>query len=501
MGKWGPLTAVSLGTFMLLVDVNIVTVAMPDMATSLKASFSSLQWVMDVYALVLAALLLGAGGLADLFGRRVVYVAGLVTFAASSLACGLAPNAGALIAARGVQGAGAAMMFATTVALVNASYSGRDRGVAFGVWGSVSGAASGIGPILGGLLTEQFGWRSTFLVNLPVSVVAVALTLRVVTESRNPAARRIDLPGMALFAAAAGAAVYGLTRAGEDGWASPAALGMFAVGAAALAAFVAVEFRSPHPILDLRLFRSPSFTGIMIASLAMSGAAFAYLMYTSLWLQSVQGLGAIEAGLVILPIPAVSFVVSWLSGRHLHAVSPRWTVGLGMLLIGGGVMAQAVLTQRSGWSAVIPGFAIVGAGVGVVMPNVTAAGMASVSPERGGMAAGAISTCRQLGFAACVAVFGTVFRTTLEGSLDDKVPDPDATTTALTSGKAAQVMAQSPDLSSTVHAAFASGLNATFLTAGALGLAAAAAALILIRRPAPAHSPVQESRQAVLADS
>ncbi|GGT25739.1 MFS transporter [Nonomuraea spiralis] len=471
MGKWGPLTAVSLGTFMLLVDVNIVTVAMPDMAASLKASFSSLQWVMDIYALALAALLLGAGGLADLLGRRRVYVVGLVTFAAASLASGLAPNVGSLIAARAIQGAGAAMMFATTVALIGASYAGRDRGVAFGVWGAVNGAASGIGPILGGLLTEQLGWRSTFLVNLPVSVAAVALTLRVVDESRNPDARRIDLPGIALFATAAGALVYALTRAGEDGWGSPVIVGTFAAAAIALAAFVAVEARSPSPILDLRLFRSPSFTGIMIASLAMSGAAFAYLMYTSMWLQSVQGLGALQAGLVILPIPAVSLVVSLLSGRFLHAVSPRWTIGLGMLLVGAGVAGRAVLTGDSGWAALVPGFAVVGVGVGVAVPNVTAATMASVPPERVGMAAGAVSTFRQLGFAVSVAVLGTVFRAKLQDALDHTVSEA---------------------------AAYASGLNATFLAAGAIGLAAGAITLLLVRRPAsaPAH---QQTSQAALA--
>lgn len=215
MGRWGPLAAVCLGAFMLLVDVNIVTVALPDMARGLGTTFGALQWVMDIYALTLAALLMGAGTLADRIGRRRLYVSGLVTFAASSLVCGASPDAATLIAARAVQGAGAAAMFATTVALIASSYEGRERSVAFGVWGAVSGAASGVGPILGGLLTQHLGWRWIFLVNLPVSAVAIAVTLRHVRETRSPAAHRLDVLGLVLFAVAAGALTFGLTRAGS----------------------------------------------------------------------------------------------------------------------------------------------------------------------------------------------------------------------------------------------------------------------------------------------
>jgi EmrB/QacA subfamily drug resistance transporter len=480
MGKWWPLTAVCLGAFMLLVDVNIVTVALPDLAAGLGASYSSLQWVMDVYALVLAALLMGAGALADRAGRRRVYVGGLVLFALASLACGFAPDAAVLLAARAVQGAGAAMMFATTVALVTASYDGRDRAVAFGVWGAVNGAAAGAGPVLGGLVTQAFGWRWIFLLNLPVSVLAVALTLRVVAESRDPAARRIDVPGVALFAAAAGAVTYALTRAGDAGWTSAATLGWLAVGAAALAAFAAVELRSPHPLLDLRLFRAPGFTGIMIASLAMSGTAFGYLLYTSLWLQSVAGLSAIGAGLAILPMSGTAFAASWLTGRFLHAVPPRLTVGIGLLLVGAGTLGQSVLDGGSGWAALVPGFALTGAGVGIALPNVTAAATAAVPPERVGSAAGAVSALRQLGFALGIAVLGSVFHAGLERSLDGAVADPSGAARAISGGHAAQA----PD--GAVASAFASALDAATATAGALAIAAGLAVLVLVRRRPPA---------------
>ncbi|GAA1577784.1 MFS transporter [Actinomadura kijaniata] len=473
MGRWGPLAAICLGSFMLLVDVNIVTVAMPDMAGGLDASYGALQWVLDVYALVLAALLLGAGALADRLGRRRTYVAGLTVFAAASLACGLAPDATLLVTARAVQGAGAALMFATTVALVGSAYTGRDRGVAFGVWGAVNGAAAGIGPVLGGLVAQTAGWRWIFLVNLPVSVAAVVLTRRVVAESRGPA-RPLDVTGTLLFAFTAGTVVLALTEAGRDGWTSPAATGAFALGGAGLAAFLLVEARNEHPVLDLRLFRDPAFTGVMVASLAMSGAAFASLMFTSLWLRSVQGLGAIEAGLAILPMSGLSFAASWLTGRLPHDVPARWTVGGGMLLVAAGTLAQSTLSAGSSWAALVPGFALTGIGVGLALPNVTAAAMAAVPPERGGMAAGAVSAFRQLGYALGIAVLSGVFHPALDRALTGRVPDAAATAQALTSGHAPAHPA--------VPGAFATALNTTTLTASAIALAAAATALLLIRR-------------------
>lgn len=216
MRKWLPLTAVCLGAFMLLVDVTIVTVALPDMAADMHTGFSALQWVMDVYALALAALLLGAGSLADRIGRRRVYLGGLVLFAAASLACGLATGPAALIAFRAVQGLGGAAMFATTMALLSAAYQGRDRGIAFGVWGAVNGAAAAAGPIIGGLLTEHFGWRWIFYINLPVCALAVYVTLKAVTDSRDPHAKGLDLPGMTAFTAGAGVVTYALIRAERE---------------------------------------------------------------------------------------------------------------------------------------------------------------------------------------------------------------------------------------------------------------------------------------------
>lgn len=500
MRKWWPLVAICTGAFMLLVDVTIVLVALPDMATGLDTSFSSLQWVMDIYALLLAALLLGAGSLADLIGRRRVYVAGTALFAASSLACGLAPNAGILIAARAVQGVGAAAMFATTMALINSIYQGRDRGIAFGVWGAVNGAAAAAGPIVGGLLVSPFGWRAVFLINLPVSAIAITLTLWAVRESRNPNARRIDLPGMAAFAGAIGLVTYGLVRAGEIGWGAGETVASLTAGAVLLAAFVVIERRRAEPMLDLRLFRSPSFTAIMVAGALLTLSAFAYGAYLSLWMQSLLGLSAIQTGLVILPMSAVAFVVAGAGARFVHGASPRLLVGAGLLLIGAGALAQAVLSAGSSWFAVIPGLAVAGAGVGIGTPALSSAAMASVPVERSGMAAGAVTTFRQLGFAIGIAVLGGAFRGGMASSLDGKVADADGLAGALSSGQAQAVLHRSPEVTRLVEGAFAHGLNVTLTIAGILGLAAGVLVLLLVRRPehssggtAPASSPEMAS--------
>ncbi|MEU5048947.1 MFS transporter [Streptomyces sp. NPDC021096] len=492
MRKWLPLVAVCLGTFMLLVDVTIVVVALPDMAGSLHTSFADLQWVMDVYALALAALLLGVGSLADRIGHRQVYVVGLALFAAASLACGLATGPLALIAFRGVQGIGGAAMLATTTALISSIYQGRDRGVAFGAWGAVSGAASAAGPIMGGLLTEHLDWRWIFFVNLPISVLAVAMTLRFIVAAPARGTRAVDLPGMATFTLAAGTATYALIKGNDNGWTSGTTLGLFGLAAVALLAFLAIEARREQPLLDLALFRRGSFSGLMIAAVLLSVAAFSYLAYTSLWLQSVRDMGPVAAGLTCLPMSAAAFLVASLSGRFLHGVSPRWTIGVGMLLIGAGAFLQAAIGAESTWTVLVAGLAVTGVGVGLATPMLASAAMGSVGPERGGMASGAVNTARQLGNALGIAVLGVVFHAGMAGSLRDhggaSVPDPGAMADALAGGQAGAVIAHaaSPDravVAQLVHEAFAAGLQQTFLVSGTLGVLGGLVALALVRRP------------------
>jgi EmrB/QacA subfamily drug resistance transporter len=457
-GKWWPLVAVSLGTFMLLIDVTIVNVALPQIADDLDTSFSALQWVVDAYALTLGVLLLGAGTLADLLGHRRFYIGGLALFAVSSLACGLSADSGVLIAARAVQGVGAAAMFTTTFALLNTHYQGRERGVAYGVWGGVSGAAAAVGPVVGGLLTEGVNWRWIFFVNLPISVAAIALSLLVLGPDRERGTGRFDLPGTAAFTVFATALTLAAIRADTVGWGSVQTWGLLVLGAAALAAFLAIELRSSAPMLDLGLLRNRSFAGIVIAALLVNFAAFAALTYTSIWLQSVLGLSPIESGLTGLPLSVLSFAVSAFAGKHLHDRSPRLVIGVGLLIIGAGsLLCGALIDAGASWTALMPGYALLGVGVGVTMPILASSAMSAVPPRRGGMAAGTITTARQLGFAIGIAVLGTVFADRLKQN---------------PTGHGA---------SRAVRTAAASGLHADYLLAGAVGLVAGVLVLILVR--------------------
>ncbi|WP_369393125.1 MFS transporter [Streptomyces sp. CG1] len=479
MRRWGTLTAVCLGTFMLLLDVTIVVVALPDMAGSLHASLSDLQWVVDGYALALAALLLAAGAAADILGRRRVHVAGVVLFAVASLLCGLSRGPAMLVAARALQGVGAAAMFATALPLLASAYQGRQRSAALGVWGAVSGGAAAIGPVLGGLLTAGPGWRWIFLVNLPVSVVQVWLTLRVVPKTRGTRGMRVDWAGMAAFACFGGGVTYAVVRAGEDGWTSSAALVAFGCAALALVLFVLVERRAAHPLLDLALLRRPAFVGVMLGAFAFNGVAFGVTPYQSIWMQTLLGMSPVRGGLTLLPMTVAAMIVAVLVGRLLHGVPARLTIGGGLLLIATGSLCQAVLDASASWTALVPGFVLVGVGTGFISPTVAGAALAAVPAERAGMAGGAVNTVRQLGYALGVAVSGTLLTSRMTGTL------PSDAAHALAGGGAGALRGGFPE--HTLRAAFTSGLNGALVVVGLAGLAAGALVLLLVRtdRPAP----------------
>ncbi|MEW2495542.1 MFS transporter [Streptomyces nodosus] len=491
MRSWVPLIAVCLGTFMLLLDVTIAIVALPDMARALHASLSDLQWVMDGYALALAALLLGAGAAADVLGHRRVQITGVVVFALASLLCGLSTGPGMLVAARGLQGAGAAAMFATTLPLLGTVYQGKQRSTALGVWGAISGAAAAVGPVLGGLLTDGPGWRWIFFVNLPVSVLAVVLTLRVVPESR-PVTRegsrvRVDFAGLVAFAVCAGGVTYGAVRAGDHGWSEPGTLASFTVALMALGVFLAVERRAAHPLIDLSMFRRPAFLGVMAGALAFNAAAFGMSPYTSIWLQTLLGMSPVRAGLVLLWLSAASFVVAGIGGRLLHGVPSRIPIGGGLLLIGVGCFCQAVLDAGSTASTLVPGLVLVGIGTGLVSPAIAGAALAVAPRERAGMAGGAVNTFRQLGYALGIAVFGTVLTSRMRDAL------PPGAAHALAGGGAPALRASLPE--HTLRSAFAAGLDAALLTAGGVAVVAGAAVLALVRTPRAVPAPTAPEAQ------
>ncbi|MHA6763504.1 MFS transporter [Streptacidiphilus sp. PAMC 29251] len=483
---------------MLLVDVSIVNVALPQMAADLHSSFTSLQWVVDMYALVLAALLMVVGALGDRLGHRRLYLFGLVVFALASLACGLAPNAGTLIAARAAQGIGGAAMLTSTTSLLNAAYQGRDRGTAFGIWGAVSGGAAAVGPVLGGLLTDQIDWRAIFFVNLPIAAAALWMTVRYLRAEQGRATGRLDYPGAVTFTVFSGALVYGLIESADKGWGSATVLVSLGLAVVALLAFVLAELRSANPLLDLGLLRNRSFVGLTASALLLNAAAFAHLTYTSIWLQSVLDLSPIQAGLACCPLALAAFVVAGNSGRLFGKSAPQVPIGIGLVLIGAGVLLMTMVSADSSWTAVLPGMIVSGLGVGMATPVMMSAALATVPRERVGMASGAVNTGRQLGYALGIAVLGTVFANRVQDYVagNSHLADPHGVSSALSGGRAQAVLGAVPAdqqaaVHQLVHGAFAAGLDRVYLIAGVTGVVAGLIVFALVRRgePAPWEKP------------
>jgi EmrB/QacA subfamily drug resistance transporter len=417
--RWWTLGAVCVATFMLLLDITIVNVALPAIQQDLGASFQDLQWVIDAYALTLAAFMLTAGSLADLFGRRRVFVIGLALFTIASLLCALSTSPTALSMSRALQGVGGAAMFATSLALLAAAFQGRERGTALGIWGATTGASVAVGPLVGGVLTEHVSWESIFLVNLPIGAAAIAVSLRTVRETRDPDAARIDWAGLVTFSSALFALVFALVRGNTEGWGSPTIVGLLVASVVLLAAFVAVEARQERPMLDLALFRKPSFAGVSIVAFALSASMFAMFLYLTLYIQNTLGYSPLEAGVRFLPITVMSFVCAALSGNLTERVEVRYLLGVGLGLVGLGLLLMSGLDADSEWTALLPGFIVAGAGIGLTNPAIASTAVGVVDPRRSGMAAGINNTFRQVGIATGIAALGAVFESAVASSVRD----------------------------------------------------------------------------------
>jgi EmrB/QacA subfamily drug resistance transporter len=405
--RWWTLVAVCVAVFMLLLDITIVNVALPDIAKSLGSSFSDLQWVIDAYALALAALLLTAGSLADRLGRRLVFTVGVVIFTGASLLCGLAGTPLLLNLARGLQGIGGAAMFATSLALIAQAFSGPERGTAFGVWGAVIGAAVAIGPLVGGVLTEQISWQSIFFVNVPIGIGGVAVALMKVDEFRSPSAQRVDVPGLVTFSGGLFLLIFALVRGNAEGWGSPLIVGFLVGAVVLLAGFVFVERRAgEQAMFDLTLFRKPAFGGASIAAFGLSASMFAMFLYITLYIQNTLGFSPQQTGLRFLPLTVVSFFVAPAAGRISRTLPVRVLFGAGLTLVALGLFLMSGIDANSQWTALLPGFILAGAGIGMV------------PPQRSGMASGINSTFRQVGIATGIAGLGAVF----QAILTNKIP-------------------------------------------------------------------------------
>ncbi|MBJ7329005.1 MAG: MFS transporter [Solirubrobacteraceae bacterium] len=411
--KWWTLTAVSVAIFMLLLDITVVNVALPDIQSDLDSSFDDLQWVVDAYSLTLAAFLLTAGSAADRIGRRSVFIAGLVVFCLASIACGLSHTPLMLNLSRGVQGVGGAMMFATSLALIAQAFHGKDRGTAFGVFGAVTGGAVAVGPLVGGAIVEGIGWEWVFFINVPIGILTVVGTLLYVRESHDPTPGRMDIPGFATFSAALFLLVFALVRGNSEGWGSPLIVGFLVSSVVLLAAFVAIEMRAEHPMLDLSLFRNRSFAGAAIVAFCLSGSMFSMFLYLTLYIQNVLGYSPLEAGVRFLPVTLLSFFVAPISGRLSARVPVRLLLGTGLLLVGVGLLAMTVIDADSEWTALLPGFLFCGVGIGLTNPPLASTQVGVVHPRESGMASGIGNTFRQVGIATGIAAYGAIFEHTV----------------------------------------------------------------------------------------
>ena len=491
--RWWTLTAVCLGTFMLLLDITIVNVALPDIQRELNSSFSDLQWVIDAYALTLAATLLTSGSLADLFGRRRLYLIGLSLFTLASLLCGVSTTTLFLQLARGAQGVGGAIMFAVSLALLADAFRGKDRGVAFGVWGAITGLAVAIGPVVGGVLTSGLSWRWIFYVNLPIGIVAIALTIMRVHESRDPHPRRPDWLGFVTFTAALAFLVFALIKSTDRGFSDELIVGCFAAAGLLLVMFVAVELSGDHPMFDLALFRKPTFVGGSIAAFGLSASIFSMLLYLVLYLQDVLGFSALQTGVRLLTVSGGILVVATIAGRLSSRVPVRLLIGPGLLIVGVALLLMRGLTVRSGWTDLVPGLVVSGIGIGLVNPPLASTAVGVVEPRRAGMASGINSTFRQVGIATGIALLGSLFASRVHTAITDRlaaIPQVAGRTkqiaTSLTNGQLGHVMNGLPPTTRTrvviaARASFTTGLNYILLVAAIIAVAAGVLSLLLIR--------------------
>lgn len=486
--KWWALVASCLGTFMLLLDVTKVITALPQIELRMGTTPAQAEWVVNAYLLVMSATLLVFGTLADRFGHRRIFLIGLAAFTAASLGGGLAGDVGLLIASRAVQGAGGAMMYATSLSLLAQNFHGRERGTAFGVWGAVTGLATGLGPIVGGALTSGMSWRAVLLINVPLGAVVILVTVLGVHADRPTSApKRVDAPGFVTFTVALLGLVFGIVRAGDASWSDGLALGSIAVGIAMIAAFILIESRVAEPMFDLSLLRVPTFSGGLVAAFAMNGSLFAMFVTYAIYLQHGLGYGAFDAGLRLLVITGGTTVVSVIAGKLSGRVPVRWLIAPGLLVVGIGILLTATVTADSGWIALVPGFLIAGIGAGLVNPPLASTAVGVVPPSAAGMASGINSTFRMFGQSLAIAVYGSILAAQLRSA---------------GAGEPGEAAANTANAAASTAANYSGALESVALIAGIVAIVGAVLSFVLIRTrdfvtvslPAPREQPAPRER-------
>ena len=475
-GRWLALGVLCMSLLAIVIDNTIVNVALPTLVRDLDADVSELQWVVDAYTLVFAGLLLLAGALGDRFGRRRTLLSGLAVFGLASMAAAFAGGVDLLIAARAVMGAGAAFIMPATLSLLISVFTdARERAMAVGIWAATAGGGVALGPVVGGFLLDRFWWGSIFIVNVPLCVLAIVAGRRVIPESRDEVARRIDWTGAALSGAGLIAFVWAVIEAPSKGWTSAPVIGVGGFAAVALSAFVVQQRRAADPLLDLRLFQNPRFTAASSTIMVLFFALFGFLFLSTQYLQFVLGYSPSAAGLRVLPYAAAMIVLAPLSSKLVALFGTKRVSTIGMLLFATGLAVAATLTASTGYARLAIALALMGAGMGLAGAPATESIMGSLPPERANTGSAVNDTTRELGGALGVAVVGSImsslYATQLANMLPEGVPAPVAAAARESLGAAVQISAAvaDPAREAFVHAmSRASALVAVVAALGAL---------------------------------
>jgi EmrB/QacA subfamily drug resistance transporter len=423
--KWWTLAAVSFGLFMIMLDNTVVNVALPSIQRSLDLKISELEWIVTGYALTFGALMLTGGKLADLLGRRLIFVVGLAVFTLSSLACGLAGSAEVLIAARVVQGVGAALINPSTLSIITVTFPPRQRGTAIGIWAGVSALGLAIGPLVGGLITERINWNWVFYINVPVGVLGVLAAFAFIDESRDTSLeQRPDVPGLVTSALGLFALSYALIESNTYGWTSSRILTAFGVAAAALAVFVLLELHQRLPMLELGLFRNRGFAGANIVMLLVGLAMIGVFFYVSLYMQQVLGYSPVQAGASFLPWTLLIILLAPQAGRLSDRLGPRPLVATAMIVLAGSLFLFSRMGVHEDFWSLLPAMLLGGVGMSAAIAPTTAAAMSSVRADKAGAGSAVLNSMRQVGGSLGIAVMGSIVASGVSSSPASGDPRP-----------------------------------------------------------------------------
>ncbi|MGZ4128543.1 MAG: MFS transporter [Actinomycetota bacterium] len=402
--------------FMAMLDNTVVNVALPKLSEKLGAGVSGLQWIVDGYVLAFASLMLTGGILGDRYGRKRTFLTGLGLFTIFSLMCGLSGTSGHLIAFRGLQGIGGALLMPGTLSIITVTFPAQERAKAIGIWAGVSGLALSIGPTLGGWLVENVGWQSVFFLNVPIGIVGFIVGMKIIKESRSEHARQLDIPGLLLGTGALFSMTYGLIEANQLGWSSPVIIGSLVGAAAIFGVFLTYERRASHPMIPLNFFRIPAFSAGNSVAFSISLGMFGTFFFMSLYLQLIRGYSAFRAGLSFLPLTAMIVIAAPLAGRYASKHGSRAPMVLGPLMAGTGLLLGSLLHANTSFAFIFPMFMLMGFGMGITMTPMTAAVMNSVGAQRAGMGSAMTNTSREVGGVFGIALLGTLLTTRLKGA-------------------------------------------------------------------------------------